>query len=473
MREHASVHGIRSITLAAVVSSAAGVTLAHADPAHADPAPVKAPAAPATTASTPDASRPGALSNVAQEIARNLGPREGRRLVVAGAITSDLEPLKEKADALAVRVAQLIAGASGGRAHDRPQALATARGLAKTEREVVYVQLELQKGVLAVTADVYPVVRNGWERLKGAPASSAHAFARAPIDAEVRSCFQPLSLEKLTLRKAKLDETDVIGLGCGDPDGGGTHLFLVTRERITRGRIDAGKFVAVGSERFRAIAKRSPTPLREPFANVVVGPRGHAAEVWIRSTDFDGVRLDGALRVLGSLPGMPIPFVESAACATVNPEFATLDPRLERCTASVHDPKVDLANLGASTGKNDRLYGWSSAGIDGSPLPLTILAREPNGALRVTTSGASQTLDNVGGELALGDMNLDGEPEIAFAADRGDDAIRLVSVTSRGIVDRARWAAPEGVRAMTFCPPEANGAPALAAVVGKEVWLAR
>ncbi len=460
----------------------AGVSLARAQggaakgtgaASTAAPSASAAASAPGTSAPR-DPNRPGALAAISAELARALGPRSQKNLVVASTITADLEPVKDKSDALAAHIAQDVAGALGaGRAHDHAVSLAVARGLARSGLDLVYLQIEVQKGVLSVTADQYPAVRNGWERMKGTPAASAHAFARAPIDAEVRSAFAPIPLEKLALHKAKLDESDVVGLGCGDPDGAGVSLFVVTRERVVRGHVLNGKFVALASERWHTLAKRAPAPLREPLASVVVAPRTHRGEVWIRTTDYDGVRLDGSLHVLGTLAGMPVPWVESAKCTNVVADSATLESRVERCLPEGDKGVLDLGNIGATAGKSDRLLAWSGASATGTALPLTLLAREPNGALRVTTAGSSQSLDNVGAELAVGDMNLDGEPEIAFAADRGDDVLRLMTITPRGPVERGKWFAPEGVRAVAFCPAEEKGAPALAAVVGREVWLAR
>lgn len=477
MREHPCVRRASFITwfLATFVVSGTGL----AQSAKPTGAPKSGASAPATTGPTAtpgptDPNRAGALGSIAGELVRALGPRDGQRLVVASAIAADIDPVKEKIDALSSRVALLVAGALGARAHDRAASLPVARRLARADRELVYVQLEVQKGMLLVTADVYPVVKNGWDRLKPTPAPNAHAFARSPIDAEIRSFFAPISLEKLALHKAKIDETDVLGMGCGDPDGGGTHLFVVSRDRIARGHLIGGRFVALNAERWGALSQRSPTPLREPLASVVVAPRSHPGEIWIRETDHDGVRVDGQLRLLGTLAGLPIPFIDDASCANVLADSATLDPRLDRCTSDQSErAKRDMLNLGVATGKSDRLAGWSGASATGATLPLTLFAREPNGALRVTVAGSPQSLDNVGAEVALGDMNLDGEPEIAFAADRGDDVIKLVSVSSKGIVERGRWPAPEGVRALAFCPPEAGGAPALAAIVGREVWLVR
>jgi hypothetical protein len=71
-------------------------------------------------------------------------------------------------------------------------------------------------------------------------------------------------------------------------------------------------------------------------------------------------------------------------------------------------------------------------------------------------------------------MDLDGLPEIVSSADTTDDALRIQTLADDGTLrERLKVAAPAGVRALAICPPEENGAQALVAIVGTEVWLVR
>ena len=74
----------------------------------------------------------------------------------------------------------------------------------------------------------------------------------------------------------------------------------------------------------------------------------------------------------------------------------------------------------------------------------------------------------------MGDLDMDGIPEIVTSLDGSDDAVRIVSASDDGAVrERRRFSAPNGVRALAMCPPEEKGIPALVAVTGNEVWLVR
>ena len=79
-----------------------------------------------------------------------------------------------------------------------------------------------------------------------------------------------------------------------------------------------------------------------------------------------------------------------------------------------------------------------------------------------------------GAQLAVGDIDQDGMPDVATTVDGADDAVNVFSLSSSGeIRGRLHLAAPAGVRALAMCPAEARGEPALVAVVGSELWLVR
>ena len=127
----------------------------------------------------------------ARAVARDLGPAPRAVLVVASALTSDVEA--PRGDERAPRMASLVAAALGGdaRAEARPMSLGAARartrdGAARVAA-VLYLDVRVAMGELRLTADLYPVVVNAWERLRASPPPPvAHAYVHVPVTAEVR-----------------------------------------------------------------------------------------------------------------------------------------------------------------------------------------------------------------------------------------------------------------------------------------------
>jgi hypothetical protein len=103
-----------------------------------------------------------------------------------------------------------------------------------------------------------------------------------------------------------------------------------------------------------------------------------------------------------------------------------------------------------------------------------VAAHEPGGRLDVRFGEAARSFDGAGAQLAIGDLDQDGSPEIVTSASAADDAITVWSWDgSSEPRQRLTLPAPGGVRAICICPPEEGGAPALVAVVSDEVWIVR
>ena len=107
-------------------------------------------------------------------------------------------------------------------------------------------------------------------------------------------------------------------------------------------------------------------------------------------------------------------------------------------------------------------------------MPALTVTRDA-GTTRVRRSGDERILfDGAGAQLAFGDLDLDGLPEIVSSTDVADDVLRIQTLADDGTLrERLKVPAPAGVRALAVCPPEENGAQALVAIVGGEVWLVR
>ncbi|MBX3193095.1 MAG: hypothetical protein KF819_39285 [Labilithrix sp.] len=426
------------------------------------------------------------IVHLASEVAQGLGQVPAGVLVVASTVASDVPA--PKGDELAVKLAAQIAGKLGGKAHPQPAALGVARGLSGRAASLVYLQIEIAKGELRVTADLYPVVSNGWERLRNpVPGPRAHAFAHAPLDAELRGYLTPILLEQAKLHKAKHEEGDVLAVGCGDVDGdGGLELVLVTRARVAVGKIRGGKVVVERAAPWSSIASRAPVPMREPLASVLVSPPAHRGEILVGTTDRGGVALDASLVTRRQLTGLPVPGSDGDACAVPSPENGAFDMNVIACTEPEPEAKKPPAKteptivFTAPATRYDAVAALDLVGKDGA-VSQVLAAREPSGKLRLrrTDPGAPKpielAIEGIGAQLALVDMDLDGVPEIVTttSAESGDDGVIVSAFTKNGVSARLRFPSKEGVRAVAVCPPEERGVPAVVAVVGSEVWLVR
>jgi hypothetical protein len=402
-----------------------------------------------------------ALGTVVPQLAKDLGEAAKGSLVVASTLTTDV--VSPKGDELAVRVASLLAGQLGGdtRAHAAPLTLAGARAVAGKSKGLVFVAVELQKGQLRVTVDRYPVLSNGWDRLRlPPPPPVAHAFATVPIDAEVRTFLPPILLEQAKVTKASHAEGDVLAAACGDVDGdGGLELVLVSRLRVAVGRIRSGQFAVETSAAWSALAPLAPSPLREALGGASVDGPGR---LLVGTTDRGGVQLDAKLAVRERFAGVP---AGASRCAVPKPELGAFAGELVPCVGKV-EPSRNAARF-------DAVAYFLHTRIDGAALPMSV-TREA-GTTRVRKSGDERILfEGAGAQLAFGDLDLDGQPEIVSSADATDDTLRIQTLADDGTLrERLKVAAPAGVRALAICPPEESGAQALIAIVGAEVWLVR
>lgn len=461
--------------LSLVTLVALGLLSLDGGEASAQAKPPPPPAAPVAPAAAP---RTSSLAQVVAELTRALGPVPAGALVATSSITTDVPA--PRADELALRLGAQLAGRLGpARAHTQPVSLPVARSLSGRAASLVYVQLEIVKGELRATADLYPVVSNGWERLRNpVPGPRAHAFASAPLDAEIRGFLAPVVLEQASVHKAKHDEGDVLAIGCGDVDGdGGLELVTVTKARVSIGRLRGGKLVVHKSAPWSSLASRTPVPMRDPLAAVLVSPVPHRGEIFVGTTDRGGVATDANLVTRRALTGIPVAGLDGDACAIANGETSAFDGNAVTCTVPTKgDPSVVLSAL---TPKYDAIAALSLVGKDGS-VSEVVASRETNGKLHLRRSepgsapATELTVDGAGAQVALVDLDLDGVAEVVTTADGfGDDTLTISSFAKGKLTPRLRVPAKEGVRALAVCPPEERGIPALVAVVGSEVWLVR
>lgn len=472
------MNGVRPSSLAAVGAIAFAFALSPA--AAAEPGPPRAtkptPAPAVSPASPPSIGHSSAVVQVAREIAQGLGAIPAGALVAVSSLTSDLPA--PKGDELAVRLATHIAGQLGlAEAHPQATTLAVARGLSGRAASLVYVQLEIAKGELRATADLYPVVSNGWDRLRNpAPGPRAHAFTAAPLDAEVRTFLQPIVLEQANVHRVKHDESDVLAIGCGDVDSdGGNEIVVASRSRVVLAKLRGDVLTIVRSTPWAQLASRAPVPMRDPLASIVV-PRDQRPEILLGSTERGAVATDAFLVTRRQLSGLPVPGGNGSVCALAAPELGGFDGGGVACTPPAKGDPASVLPL--PTSRFDAVAMLDLVGRDGS-LSQVVAARELSGKLRLRQRDASGRgtelpLDGVGAQVALADLDLDGIPEIALSGDLADgDVLSVWSWRPTGLVQRLRFPTRDPIRAIAICPPEERGLPALVAVVGPEIWLVR
>lgn len=413
---------------------------------------------------TPARAGASCIGVTVQQVASGIGNVPTGALVVASPLESDVPPSPNRGDELALRVASLVAGKIPG-AHAAPRAVALeqARAVASRSALLVYVHVQIAKSQMRVTVDAYPVIRNVWDRARlPPPPPSAHAYAVAPIDAEVRAFYSTLPLELQTLRKAPHGEGEVIAAACGDLDGdGGAEILLASRERVSLGRVRGGKLDVERSVNWSVLAKRAPVPLREPLGGAEI----QIGRVLVGTSDRGAVVIDDALGAPRALPG-GIP-IGGGWCAPIAPARLAFDGPMGACES----PPVPLPVRSARE-SFDTAAAFSLVGPTGEET-MTTATRE-NGKLRVRVGTAEKaSFDGVGAQVALFDANLDGALEIAFSSDAQDDAITIATLEEKGPRVISRIAAPAGVRAIAACPAQNGGAGAVLAIVGNEVWIVR
>ncbi len=419
----------------------------------------------------PPARASSAVASVASEVAQALGPVPPGAMVIASPLASDAHA--PKGDELSVRVASLIAGQMGGpaRAYVHSEPLSMARGIASKGALLVYVQVEVARGQLRATADLYPVFSNGWDRVRTPlPSPRAHAFAAAPIDAEVRTYLPPLTLEGVAVHKVTHELGEVLGAACGDLDGdGGNELVLLTRASIVWGRAISGKFVPTRTASWEALARRVPVPFRDPLETAAIVPRrDHSGgDLFVGSTDRGGLAVSRDLLAASPLLGLPILVGETVRCVKPNAPASSFEGSFFDCSSG----KRALDGEPSAT-RYDAVATTDLVSKDGGTRRV-VAARAPDGALHLRSGDDAGTLEGVGADVALGDLDEDGVAEVVTTAGSGEDAITISSWRGRELAPRVRIPAPARVKALSICPAEDSGVRALVAVVGSEVWIVR
>lgn len=411
--------------------------------------------------------RASAISELACEVQQALGKVPASSLVVAAPLVTDQKAVTP--NELGARLASVVAGAlgSGIKNTGEPANLSRARTLAAKAGTLVHLVPEIVRGELRLTADVYPVPKNFWDRVRDPePSPTSHTYAARRVDAELRTFFPPVPLVAKRIDKATTSEGSPVAVACGDVNGDGAlEIALVGRTRVQIGRLRQGKFVSFAQSSWTQLSPLSRSPLREPIASAVIEP---GKWLDIGSSDrLDGVRLDASFAPIQKL-GRRLPW-PGGGCAKII--GTSVRPEIEACAPT------DAAPLLAKMDRvGDALAGAVVMGKNGKSRTLRA-QRQFNESLVILRDdgGRRVEVEGVGAQIAVADVDGDGQPELIGSADTleptGDALVVRTWQDDGKLVERSRVAVQSGVRAVSVCPPDSSGlAPVVMATQG-EIWL--
>jgi hypothetical protein len=366
---------------------------------------------------------------------------------------------------IAVRLAVRVALALGGSAVSWPYTETDehARAFRHGSRPLVLVRTRLVGERLAADAEMIgPEPASG-----GHGAALGRASAQRFADAEVRSFWAPVRLAANTLLPLKGSDPDVLALACADPNHeGGLTLATLSRARVTVGTFSDARYELVKSRRLAELAPVAPAPLREPFASVAFAARG---ELSIGISDrASALRLDAGLAKVEPLPDVRLPW-PGGGCSRFD-ELAVA-PRVERCTKG--EPALAEPALREPL---DAIAGANVTARSGRVRLVRAGRRASDGSVAMTDGEREVQLEHAGAELAVGDLDGDGEPELVTSVDTSEpsqDAVLVYAWRGNALEEKLRVAVPTGVRALAVCPQGPSAIAPIVVATSGAVWVIR
>jgi hypothetical protein len=379
-------------------------------------------------------------------------------------------------------LAARLESTDGGTAPNLEDAAFRARGT----QVLVWVEPQLSAGQLQVTLDVIPTVRGFWERLKhpnNAPVH--HDYAEQAVDPEIRSFFPRIPLVANVLHRAKLPFRHAEALACGDIERDGSPEVIVSdRHAIHVGRIRNGALSAERTADWAGLSPVAPAPLRQPISSLsLFGAPGLEAGSTDRAFFVRlGPTLAAKSRATDLLPWSGLGCARRMGLGvepTPEPCFpeATADEATNRGAERIGIPSAQSDRLRSTFGDRglDAFSGFSLLGTDGSTLPV-IAARGIglNELHLIDGRGRTATVPDAGAQVALGDLDLDGQVEIAVSRntrERKHDTLRVLSWRGNELQQRFDIPVPGGIDAIAFCPATDGGQAPLVLATGPQLWV--
>jgi hypothetical protein len=368
------------------------------------------------------------------------------------------------------QLAELVAARLGPRAQVSPQALslADAQRQASPARGLVYLAVSLYRDRLDVSADAFAGAGHFWQRVRSPGFHlAAHTFATSPLDPELRALFPPIPLVVTRVDKATLADHDIVALACGDVRGdGSSEIAAVGRRRIQVGRLEHGHFAARASLNWAEFSAVAQSPLREPIGACTLPEPGR---LWVGLSDrADSLDLSGTLSVQHKWHGiMPWP---GGGCTRRS--GLGYDGQTRACPDTAFSAVADFATA---------VDAFASRALaNGSGQTHTLKVARPVGAdaaRALDSLHAEVDVPGVGAQLAVGDLDEDGLPEIVTSSpslDRHADQLVVRTLTDNGqLRERLRVPVPSGIDAVAICPGDGRAMAPLVAATGDGIWVIR
>jgi hypothetical protein len=430
--------------------------------AHADAAAAKAPASAECERENTALGR-AACSLSAQLAGHSVGP-----LVVAAAAAGDARVALPTR--LTQKLAELVATRLGSGAQVSTQALslADARRQASSARGLVYLSVALYRDRLDVSGDAFAGAGHFWQRVRSPGLHlAAHAFSSSPLDPELRALFPPIPLVVTRIDKATLADRDLVAVACGDLRGdGSSEIVVLGRRRIQVGRLEHGHFAARASLNWADLSAVAPSPLREPIGACAL-PEPGRLRVGL-SDRADALELSGNLSVEQRWHGaMPWPGGGCTRRAGLG-----YDGQVRACPGTPFTAGADF------TFAVDAFASRALPSAGGQMHTLKVArAVGADEALVLDSLRAAVKLPSVGAQLAIGDLDDDGLPEIVSSSptlDRKADQLVVRTLSDNGqLRERLRVPVPSGIDALAVCPAEGQTMAPLVAATGDGIWVIR
>lgn len=371
---------------------------------------------------------------------------------------------------LSLRLAQVVAATLGNGASAAPRTATSsqAQGLAANYGKLVFLAPKVNGARFEVVADVSEVPRNFWARTRGVkPSSIQHAFVQQPLDAELRSFLPRPPLVVTRVDKAKHAIQTPVAIACGDiDDDQGLELLVVGRHELGLGRLRDGRFVPRATARWSDLSPVAPAPSRQVMASAWIG----AGQARVGTSDrAHAVVLGPDLRIRQSL-GHLVPWAPSQ-CAMVS--STTIVPTPVPCETALRPsaPNSDTSGVHAVAGAQiSRLHAPPF-------IARATFDADTDQAILRDGNNREVSLSEVGAQIAVGDVDGDGQAELITSRatlEPAKDALDVHTWATNGrLVRRFSVPAPRGIAALAVCPAEDLGLAPIVVATSDELWVVR